>query len=108
MNPSVMGSNPAGISCVEWMRMGLRPTMPVTTVVTGIVGRRPIRIHSTHDIPAGFEPITLGFIDLGALLFSTPKRGIDVHVPGLMEIGAPGDVEFGPKAPFPEFALSGP
>jgi hypothetical protein len=83
-------------------------TARITTVVTGIVGRRPIRIHSTHDIPAGFEPITLGFIDLGALLFSTPKRGIDVHVPGLMEIGAPGDVEFGPKAPFPEFALSGP
>ena len=80
----------------------------ITTVMTGMVGRRPIRIHSTHDIPAGFEPITLGFLDLGALLFSTPKRGIDVHVPGLMEIGAPGDVEFGPKAPFPEFALSGP
>ncbi len=83
-------------------------TAVINTVVSGTIGRRPVKIHSTHVIPQGFEPITLGFLDFGALLVSTPKRGIDVHVPGIMEIGAPGDVEFLAKAPFPEFALSGP
>jgi hypothetical protein len=83
-------------------------TAGITTVMSGTVGRRPVRIHSTHTIPTGFEPITLGFLDFGALLVSTPKRGVDVHVPGLMEIGAVADVEFDAKAPFPEFALSGP
>jgi hypothetical protein len=80
----------------------------ISTLLTGSIGRRPIRIHSTHTIPAGFEPIKLGFLDFGAMLISTPKRGVDIHVPGLMEIGALGDIEFAAKPPFPEFALSGP
>jgi hypothetical protein len=80
----------------------------ITTVLRGTIARRPIEIHSTHTIPDGFEPLKLGFLDLGALLISTPKRGVDIHVPGLQEIGASADVEFAAKAPFPEFALSGP
>jgi hypothetical protein len=39
---------------------------------------------------------------------STPRHGIDIHIPGFTEIGAVSDVEFAPKAPWPEFALSGP
>jgi hypothetical protein len=80
----------------------------VSVVMKGTIGRRPVQIHSTHDIPPGFEPITLGFIDIGALLMSTPRHGIDIHIPGFTEIGAVSDVEFAPKAPWPEFALSGP
>ena len=80
----------------------------ISTVLKGTIARRPVEIHSTHTIPDGFEPLKLGFLDFGALLISTPKRGVDIHVPGLQEIGAPADVEFAAKAPFPEFALSGP
>jgi len=80
----------------------------VSVTMSGTTGKRPIIIHSTHSIPRGFEPITVGFLDLGALLISTPKRGIDIHVPGVTEIGTISDVEFAPKAPWPEFALSGP
>jgi hypothetical protein len=80
----------------------------ITTVLKGTIARRPIEIHSTHTIPDGFESLKLGFLDLGALLISTPKRGVDIHVPGLQEMGASADVEFAAKAPFPEFALSGP
>ncbi len=80
----------------------------VSVTMSGTTGRRPVTIHSTHVIPRGFEPITIGFLDLGALLVSTPKRGIDIHVPGVTEIGAISDVEFAPRAPWPEFALSGP
>jgi hypothetical protein len=80
----------------------------INTVLTGTIGRRPVRIHSTHAVPTGFEPLTLGFLDFGVLLISTPKHGVDVHVPGIMEIGAAGDVELLAKQPFPEFALSGP
>jgi hypothetical protein len=80
----------------------------ISIVMNGTIGRRPVRIHSTHDIPPGFEPLTAGFFDFGALLISTPKHGIDIHVPGLTEVGAVSDVEFAAKAPWPEFALSGP
>jgi hypothetical protein len=80
----------------------------ISTVLRGTIARRPVEIRSTHTIPDGFEPLVLGFLDFGALLITTPKRGIDIHVPGLQAIGAPADVEFAAKAPFPEFALSGP
>ena len=85
-----------------------RENARISIVMNGMIGRRPVTIHSTHDIPSGFEPLTAGIFDFGALLVSTPKHGIDVHVPGLTEIGAVSDVEFAPKAPWPEFALSGP
>jgi hypothetical protein len=80
----------------------------ISLVMSGTIGRRPVTIHSTHAIPPGFEPITVGFLDIGALLITTPKHGIDIHVPGFTEVGAVSDVEFAAKAPWPEFALSGP
>jgi hypothetical protein len=80
----------------------------ISVLMNGTIGRRPVTIRSTHDIPPGFEPLTVGFLDLGALLISTPKHGVDIHIPGFTEIGAISDVEFAPKAPWPEFALSGP
>ncbi|HUI93444.1 MAG TPA: hypothetical protein VLX68_14445 [Chitinivibrionales bacterium] len=86
---------------------GTEATM-ITTLLKGTIARRPVEIRSTHTIPGGFEPLVLGPLDFGALLVTTPKRGVDIHVPGLQAIGAPADVEFAAKAPFPAFALSGP
>jgi len=80
----------------------------LTLDINATIAHRPIRIHNTHVIPQGFEPIRFGFLDLGALLVSTPKHGVDVHVPGLTDIGVFSDVECEGKAPWPEFAVSGP
>ena len=81
---------------------------PVSFDISATINKRPIRVISSHKIPAGFEPIKIGFLDAGVLLASTPKHGIDVHVPGLMEPGKEGDVEFGPIGPLGAFTLSGP
>jgi hypothetical protein len=75
---------------------------------SGTIARRPIRIYSTHTVPDGYEPIKIGFLDAGVFQVSAPKRGVDLHLPGFMEPGAEGEVEFGPKAPFTAFTLSGP
>jgi hypothetical protein len=81
---------------------------PVSFDISATINKRPIRVISCHKVPAGFEPIKIGFLDAGVLHVSTPKHGIDVHVPGLMEPGVEGDVEFGPAGPLSAFTLSGP
>jgi hypothetical protein len=80
----------------------------VQTVIEGMIKKKPIRIYSTHEIPHGYEPLTLGPIDFGVLLVSTPKHGVELHLPGFQEIGEPAEIEFAKKGPFPDFAVSGP
>jgi hypothetical protein len=80
----------------------------VSLDIGATINKRPIRVYSTHKIPDGFESFKIGVFDIGMLQVTTPKHGIDVHVPGLMEPGAQGDVEFGPKLPVAAFTLSGP
>lgn len=75
---------------------------------SGTINKRPMRIYSTHTVPDGYEPFKIGFLDAGVLQVSTPRHGVDMHVPGFMEPGAEGEVEFSPKAPFTAFTLSGP
>jgi hypothetical protein len=76
--------------------------------LNGAIGKRPIRIYTTHKIPEGIEPINFGFLDMGIIQVSTPKGGVDLHLPGLMEPGNTVDLEFLPKQPVKAFTLSGP
>jgi hypothetical protein len=80
----------------------------VSLEASGTINKRPIRIYSTHKVPDGFEPFKIGFLDAGVLQVSAPRHGVDLHVPGFMQPGAEGEVEFEPKAPFTAFTLSGP
>lgn len=89
-------------------KMSLDDSARLHTYLTGNIKRRPITIFSSHDIPQDYEPIMLGPIDCGVLFVKTTEKGVALHVPGLQKIGDRGDVEFAAKAPFPEFALSGP
>ena len=79
----------------------------ITVDMNGTIGKRPFRIYSTHKIPTGFEPLRIGFLDAGIIHIITPK-GIEVHLPGLMESAVTADVEFAPKQPLKAFTLSGP
>ncbi len=74
----------------------------------GRINRKPVRIFSSHDVPKGFESITIGNIDCGVIAVSTPKNGIHIFMPGFMERGTVVEVDFAPIAPFKQFALSGP
>jgi hypothetical protein len=76
--------------------------------INGTIDKRPIRIYSSHKIPEGLEPLRLGFLDAGVIHIITPRHGVDLHLPGLMEPGVTGEVEFASKAPLPAFTLSGP
>jgi hypothetical protein len=78
------------------------------THMAGVIRKRPVSISSAHAIPPGYEPLMLGPVNAGVLLVRTPKKGIDVHVPGFMPIGARANVEFGSLSPFEAFAVSGP
>jgi len=76
--------------------------------MNGTIGKRPIRICTVNKIPDGFESLRLGFMDFGIIQVSTPKGGVDLHIPGLMEPGNTIDVDFGPKPPVKAFTISGP
>jgi hypothetical protein len=80
----------------------------VSTLITGTVKKRPFRIFSNHEVPEGFEPLTLGPLDFGVLQIETPHHGIDLHIPGLMEKGETGDFEPTGKGAFKFFTLAGP
>jgi hypothetical protein len=84
------------------------PSANITITMNGTIGKRPIRINSIHKIPDGFEPFRIGFLDMGIIQVSTPKGGVDLNVPGLMEPAATAEVEFAPKHPFKAFTISGP
>jgi len=80
----------------------------VTIDVNGTIDKRPIRIYTSHKIPEGLEPLRFGFLNAGVVHVVTPRRGVDLHIPGLMEPGVTGDIEFVPKGSLPAFTLSGP
>jgi hypothetical protein len=80
----------------------------VSFEASGTIAKRPFRIYSTHKAPDGYEPFKIGVLDAGVLQVSTPRHGIDIHMPGFMEPGVDGEVEFAPKAPCTAFTLSGP
>ncbi len=83
--------------------------MRVHTDIRGTIGRSPVRIFTTHDsIPSGYYPLVVGPLDFGLLQVTTPDGGIDVHLPGLMDLGETGDIVFRPKPPFDAFTISGP
>jgi hypothetical protein len=90
------------------LSMSIDSTEKVHTSLSGKVKRRSISIVSTHAIPEGFEPFTIGPFDFGIFQVKTPQRGIDIHLPGFMPVGDVGDIEFQGKKPFKYFTLSGP
>lgn len=80
----------------------------VTTEISGIAGKRSVRIFSTHEIPQGYVPIKAGPLNFGVLQIETPQHGLDIHLPGFMEKGETGDLEPTAKSPFRYFSLAGP
>ena len=40
---------------------------PVSFDISATIGKRPIRVISSHKVPAGFEPIKIGFLDAGVV-----------------------------------------
>lgn len=88
--------------------LNINDSSQVDLDMKGAVGRKDIRIFTSHDIPAGYEPLVIGPLDIGVIQVETPDRGIHLHVPGFQEIGETGLVEFAGKAPFQTFTLSGP
>ncbi|MBD3346035.1 MAG: hypothetical protein GF401_13310 [Chitinivibrionales bacterium] len=80
----------------------------VHAFLEGKIRNKPISITTSHAIPKGYDPLMVGPLDFGVFLVQTPKRGVDLHIPGFMEIGAVGGIEFAAKSPFEAFALCGP
>ena len=94
----------ADFSCT----MTLNDSSSVTSLISGVTGKRSVRIFSTHEIPKGYEPIRIGPLDLGIMQIETPQHGLDIHLPGFMEKGETGDLEPGGKSPFRYFSVAGP
>lgn len=80
----------------------------VHTDMNGTIKRRPIRIFSVHSIPDGFEPFMIGPLNFGMFQTVTPKKGVDLHLPGFMAIKERGNIEFRGRKPFDNFTISGP
>ncbi len=80
----------------------------ISLEMKGTIGKSPIRIYTVNKIPEGFETFRLGLLDFGIVQVATPKGGVDLHLPGLMEPGNTVDIEFAPKPPVKAFTLSGP
>lgn len=80
----------------------------VHTDMNGTIKKRPIRIFSTHTLPDGYEPLTIGPLDFGAFQVQTPEKGVDLHLPGFMALKDRGNIDFKGKSPFSEFTISGP
>ncbi len=78
------------------------------TRAAGRIRKRPITVTSNHAVPEGYEALRIGPVNCGVLLVSTPKNGVDIHMPGFMPEGARADIAFGGRAPFEQFAISGP
>lgn len=87
----------------------MKDSSSVDVLLNGLTaGKRPVRIFSTHEIPKGYKPVTIGPLDFGILQIETLNHGLDVHLPGFMEKGETGDLEPTGVSPFKYFALSGP
>lgn len=80
----------------------------VHTNLQGTIRKRPIRIFSEQVIPPGYEPLQMGPFNFGVLQVVTPKKGVDLHLPGFMALKERGDIEFLGKSPFKNFTISGP
>jgi hypothetical protein len=89
-------------------KMVMDDSSAVTTTMSGAVGKRSVRLFSTHDVPQGYEPIKIGPLDFGILQLQTPQHGLDIYLPGFMEKGESGDLEPTAKSPFRNFSLAGP
>lgn len=83
-------------------------TAGVHTDMSGTIRRKPIRIFSTHDIPSGYEPLMIGPLNFGMFQVETPKKGVDLHLPGFMAGKERGGIDFKGKKPFDNFTISGP
>ena len=80
----------------------------VHTNTSGTIRRRPISIVSEHRIPDGYEPLMIGPLNFGMFQTITPKKGVDLHLPGFMPLRDRGNIEFKGKKPFDQFTISGP
>jgi len=80
----------------------------VHTAMSGTIKKRPISIISTHTLPDGYEPLTIGPLDFGGFQVVTPQKGVDLHLPGFMALKEIGTIDFKSKAPFSAFTISGP
>ena len=94
----------AGFSC----RLSVTDSSIVNLNVTGTVGKRPVRVFTSHEIPEGYKAVVMGPLDFGIIQIETPQHGVAMHLPGFMEPGEVGDCELNGKAPFHCFAISGP
>jgi hypothetical protein len=83
-------------------KMSVDSAATVTTDIRGTIRRRPVRIFSNHQIPAGYDPFIIGPLDFGMLQVETLKRGIHIHLPGFMPVGELGDIEFAGAKPLAE------
>ncbi|MBN1578172.1 MAG: hypothetical protein JW913_16550, partial [Chitinispirillaceae bacterium] len=89
-------------------RMTIDSNALVHTATSGTIRRRPISIISEHRIPDGYEPLTIGPLNFGMFQTVTPKKGVDLHLPGFMPLRERGNIEFRGKKPFDHFTISGP
>ena len=88
--------------------MSIDSSGTVHTDMNGTIKRKPIRIVSTHTLPGGYAPLIVGPLDLGAFQVETPKKGVDLHLPGFMALHERGGIEFQGRGPFRQFTISGP
>jgi hypothetical protein len=91
-------------SCV----LSIMDSSRVSCVVSGNVRKRSFRFFSTHAVPAGYEPIVIGPLNFGILQIETPQKGLDIHLPGLMESGETGDLEPAGRKALRYFSIAGP
>ncbi|MBN1130903.1 MAG: hypothetical protein JXA71_18080, partial [Chitinispirillaceae bacterium] len=91
-------------SCV----LSINDSSRVSTMISGAVQKRQVRLFSTHQIPAGYEPMVIGPMDFGILQMEMPQKGVDIHLPGLMEKGETGDLQLVGKRSLRHFTLAGP
>jgi len=83
-------------------------TANVHTDMSGTIKKKPIRIFSTHALPDSYEPLMIGPLNFGAFQVETPKKGVDLHLPGFMAGKERGGIDFQGKKPFDNFTISGP
>jgi hypothetical protein len=80
----------------------------VHTDMSGTIRRKPIRIFSEHTLPDGYEPLMMGPLNFGMFQVETPKKGVELHLPGFMAMRDKGGIDFKGKSPFKNFTISGP
>ena len=69
--------------------IGSESSAKVTVEASGTIDKRPMRIFTSHAIPRGLEALRLGILDAGVVELVTPRHGVNIHLPGLMEPALP-------------------